>query len=69
MGNCFSCFRGDGEARAVKATGAASVQQTETAGAPQPSYTPSSIADHWEYQSAPLVLAPSPTLPYPIELN
>ncbi|CAI7786955.1 unnamed protein product [Closterium sp. NIES-54] len=65
MGNCFSCFRGDGEARALKATGAASAQQND--GAPHPSYTPSSVADHRAYQSAPLLrprsLHPSEVVP------
>ncbi|CAI5490645.1 unnamed protein product [Closterium sp. Naga37s-1] len=65
MGNCVSCFRGDGEARAVKATGAASAQQTD--GAPQLSYSPSSVADHRAYQSAPLLrprsLHPSEVVP------
>ncbi|CAI5494815.1 unnamed protein product [Closterium sp. Naga37s-1] len=65
MGNCVSCFRGDGEARAVKATGAAFAQQTD--GAPQLSYSPSSVADHRAYQSAPLLrprsLHPSEVVP------
>ncbi|CAI5943409.1 unnamed protein product [Closterium sp. NIES-64] len=65
MGNCVSCFRGDGEARAVKATGAASAQQTD--GAPQLSYSPSSVADHRANQSAPQLrprsLHPSEVVP------
>ncbi|CAI5479606.1 unnamed protein product [Closterium sp. Yama58-4] len=53
MGNCCCCFRGDEEARTVKAAGSAtSAQQAETAGAPQPSHTPSSVAGH--RQPAPL---------------
>ncbi|CAI5490646.1 unnamed protein product [Closterium sp. Naga37s-1] len=41
-------------------TGAASAQQAETAGAPLliPAYTPSSVAEHRAYQSAPLLRPP-----------
>ncbi|CAI5467977.1 unnamed protein product [Closterium sp. Yama58-4] len=57
MGNCVSCFRGDAEARTVKATGAAaSAQQTETVGA----HVLSPVADHREYKSAPLLRSKNP---------
>ncbi|CAI5467974.1 unnamed protein product [Closterium sp. Yama58-4] len=67
MGSCFSCFRGSREARPMKA--AASAQQSD--GAPLLSYTPSSVADHRAYQSAPLLRPRSlhPSEVVPIHLN